>query len=398
MMIYLDNQHSAIVKLNKYKVGALFMEPGTGKSRIAVELAESAHTDAIIWFAPFGSINNSEGIVKEVKKWASKPFTFFAIESFSNSDRLYLEVLELVQSKNCFLVLDESLKVKNWEAKRTKRLIKISGYCEYKLILNGTPLSKNILDLWAQMEFLSPRILSMSLTKFKNTFCEYTTVSKKIGNSYLKKEWINKYHNIDYLYALIQNYVFESKLNLVIQQKWETIDFQICDDEFLKYTWLKDTYLDNEVLEIKNNNIFLEMATKMQHVYAVSDQKFQKIDSIILKHGIENIVVFTKFVLSKSTLCIKYPNLMVLSYQKESMSLNLQSKHVTVFFEYTWDYATVEQAVHRTFRNGQNNHCFFYRLKSNTGLDAMIEKNISNKKSMLDYLRFTSTNQLKKDL
>lgn len=48
-----------------------------------------------------------------------------------------------VQLHKTFIVCDESLKIKNWDAKRTKRIVQLGSYTEYKLILNGTPLSRN---------------------------------------------------------------------------------------------------------------------------------------------------------------------------------------------------------------------------------------------------------------
>ncbi|MCT7794652.1 MAG: DEAD/DEAH box helicase family protein [Lactobacillus crispatus] len=47
------NQKKAIEKLEKLRVGALFMEPGTGKTRTAVELINSSKTDYVLFLVPF---------------------------------------------------------------------------------------------------------------------------------------------------------------------------------------------------------------------------------------------------------------------------------------------------------------------------------------------------------
>jgi superfamily II DNA or RNA helicase len=54
MTALLDNQLNAISKLQKLKVGALFMEPGTGKTRSAFEIIKSIPGNPyILWLTPF---------------------------------------------------------------------------------------------------------------------------------------------------------------------------------------------------------------------------------------------------------------------------------------------------------------------------------------------------------
>ena len=86
-----------------------------------------------------------------------------------------MELLNGVESAQVpMVIVDESLKVKNAEAKRTRRILEVGKRAEWKLVLNGTPVSRNLLDMWPQMEFLSPKILGMSLTEYKNTFTKWT--------------------------------------------------------------------------------------------------------------------------------------------------------------------------------------------------------------------------------
>ncbi|EDO0474272.1 helicase SNF2, partial [Listeria monocytogenes] len=87
-MTLLDNQKKAFIKLKKYKVGALFMKPGSGKTRVACELINDAKPDYVLWITPFQTKENLE---IEINKWGYKfPQEIIGIESLSNSDRLYL--------------------------------------------------------------------------------------------------------------------------------------------------------------------------------------------------------------------------------------------------------------------------------------------------------------------
>lgn len=405
MEALLDKQFSAIEKLQLYKVGALFMEPGTGKSRTAIELVRSVNdVDYVLCLAPFRSINpliEGTGIKDEVAKWGGFDCEteFIGIETLSSSSRTYLNIYSKLETKKrAFIIVDESLKIKNFEAQRTKRIVELGKLVEYKLILNGTPLSRNLLDIWAQMEFLSPKILNMGTAEYKNTFCEWTKVTKRIGNKVFTKEWINKYHNVDYLFKLIGHYVYEADLDLEIQQQYIDVSYIVDDEAKAEYKRLKEKYLDNEMLLAMNNNIFLEMTQKMQHTYCCTEDKFDVVKRIIESNNAEKIIIYCKYIASREECKKRFPNVTVLSIQSESMSLNLQSKNITIFFDKTWDYANRKQGKHRTYRTGQLETCMFYDLTGNVGLEDLINKNVEKKQSLLDYFKSKSINELKKEL
>ena len=351
MQTLLSNQSDAIDKLQRLKVGALFMEPGTGKTRTAIELVKSVESDYVLWLTPFQTKDNLRA---ELAKWGMINVSIHGIESLSSSDILFLNLTtELKSAERPFIVVDESLKIKNWEAKRTKRILELGKLSTYKLILNGTPISRNILDVWAQMEFLSPSILNMSMAEFKNTFCEYTKISRRSGSKVVSKEIIKKYHNIEYLYSIIHHYVYESNLELQIKQQYVELEYSITDEMREQYNELKRKYLDDEKLQFLRNNIFLELTQKMQHLYCCAPQKFELLDKVVKMHGVENVIVFTKYISSNQMVSEKFKGLKVLSYQKDSLGLNLQQFKVTVFFDKIWDYALRMQATRRTFRAGQ---------------------------------------------
>jgi hypothetical protein len=270
----------------------------------------------------------------------------------------------------------------------------------YKLILNGTPLSKSLMDLWSQMQFLSPEILRMSSAEFKSTFCCTTTVTKYFGRSYkpYSKEWITGYENIDYLYSLIRHYVFEADLRLNVRQIFSDIYYSIDQESSEEYYRLKDKYLDNETLLWKNNNIFLEMTQKMQHVYCCSSEKFERVKNLLAEIGEEQTIIYCKYIRSQEECRKAFPNVRVLSYQKESLGLNLQAYCNIIYWDKVWDYALLEQSGHRTFRVGQEQDCRYWSLTGNVGLEKLIDDNIKKKMDMLSYFKNKTKEELKVEL
>lgn len=405
-MKLLSNQLEAEIKLLPRKVGALFMEPGTGKTRVAIDLVNSVpNVDLVAWVGPLNTIRPKAGlpsIIDEINRWGgfNANVAYAGIESLQSSDRIYLELRNrIAAASNPFIIVDESLKIKNADAKRTKRMMDLSDLAENKLILNGTPLSKNLLDLKPQMDFLSRKILTMSDAEFKNTFCEYKRISKSMGGQRTyTKEFIVGYENIDYLYSLIRHYVYECDLNLQIKQYYSELKYNLDEESLKEYQYLKEKYLDNEMLQWKNNNIFLEMTQKMQHAYCCTPEKFEVLDQHFRQFDESRSIIFCKYVASREA-CEKYfKKATVLSYQKESLGLNLQHLNHTVYFDKIWDLALRTQAGHRTFRTGNEYDCTYLDLTGNVGLEKLIDTNIIKKVEMTEYFKGKTKEEIKAEL
>lgn len=381
----LDSQKGAIGKLSQLKVGALYMEAGTGKTRAALELLKTLpELDYVLWLTPFRTKQN---LSEELKKWGGIDADIVGIETISSSDREFLRLHRNLtkHGKTAAVVVDESLKIKNLDAIRTKRIIELGKMAEYRLILNGTPVSRNLLDVWAQMEFLSPKILKMDLAEFKNTFCEYTTITKRFTRNLVKKrEWINKYHNVEHLYALIRPYVYECNLDLEIGKQYINVDFKLSDAEMERYNFIKNEYLNDEKLQYLNNNIFLEMTQKMQNGYTNSEEKYQFLDQFLRENNPKKVLIFRKYLSADTELRKRHPKLRVLSIQSESMGLNLQDYDTIIVWDKTWDYALIKQMRHRIWRTGQKNTCRFINLNGNVGLEKLIIKSNDKKKTLLE--------------
>jgi len=396
--VFLNSQIRAVDKLNKVKCGALFMEAGTGKTRATMELVKTTDADYVLWFTPF---QTKENLRTEIAKWGGLMCDIVGIESISNSDRIYLEYYnKLVSAKNAFLICDESLKIKNPDAKRTQRLLKMSELAEYRMVLNGTPLSRNLLDLWSQMQFLSPKILKMRLSQFKKAFVEYIEVtyhSSGYGRPY-SKEFIKKYHNIDYLYELIEPFIFESKLSLSVGQQHIDLAYSLTDEEKKEHDELKKKYLNDEYLIARKNNIFLEITQKMQHNYSLSPEKFNIVDSLLKNEDKSKFLIYAKYVDTQEKLRNHYNEVQVMSMQKHSYGFNLQDYNKIIFWDKTWDYAHRDQTERRIYREGQKNDCTYYDLTGDVGLEKMINQNIEKKRSLLDIFSKKTTEQLKAEL
>lgn len=63
---------------------------------------------------------------------------------------------ELMDTRPTMMVLDESARIKNPKAKRTKRVLAAGRYAPYRRVLSGTPVTNSPFDCYTQVRFLDP--------------------------------------------------------------------------------------------------------------------------------------------------------------------------------------------------------------------------------------------------
>jgi SNF2 family DNA or RNA helicase len=215
----LAHQRAAAEKMLSTRVGALFMDMGTGKSRTAIELAAARQDriDKVVWFT---LVSLKETVRHEIKKHTTATdadiclfdqrtsdaaipaagWYVIGLESMGSSSRVTLAVNKLVTTRT-MVIVDESSYIKGHRAKRTNRVTALAERARYRLILTGTPISQGVQDLFSQMRFLSPRILGYrSWYSFARNHLEYS--DRYLG-------LIVNTHNEEWLAAKIQPYVYQ---------------------------------------------------------------------------------------------------------------------------------------------------------------------------------------------
>lgn len=373
------NQAEAVEKFRRLKVGALFMACGTGKTQAAVSIINGVDdVDLLYWLCPCRVKDN---LRDELAKCACKyNARIVGIESIGCSDRIFTEELNTLQNAGrVFLVCDESIKVKNLRAKRTKRILTMAQYSDYRLILNGTPVTKNIIDIYAQMQFLSDKILPYTFNTFRDKYCKYYQVIKGLR---IKKTIITGYANVDHLLSVIRPYVYQCNLELKINKRYFTEPWSMNKEERKAYDDLK-IELMQEYINYEGEINMLAVFSRLQHSYAICADKFRVADEIID----DKTIVFCKYKISEAEVLKRYPNVKVMTYGKGSFGLNLQKYRRIVFFDKTFDYAFREQSEGRIYRNGQKLDCEYFDLTGDIGLEGLIDKCIANKEELINHFK-----------
>lgn len=436
-----EYQSKAVDKLSKLKVGALYMEQGTGKTRTALEIIKNkidkGKAEVILWLCPCSVKNNlKEDIEKHTGDLPTENNIIIrGIESLSSSDRLYLQLLELVKNYKVYLIVDESNLVKNKLAIRTERIIEISSFCKYKMILNGTPISKNEADLFAQWHILDWRILGYkSFYSFAANHLEYKKVRLPSGRE-ITTDQIIRVLNVDYLTEKIAPYTYQIKKDEVLKdlkpKKYHMRYFCLDDLQEDEYYETKELFLFN-VVDWRSETIF-KLFSALQHITSgkrilsapekrmrtekmytwENNPRIQCLKRVIEEIGNDKCIIFAKyhdeikdikFLLDSMNKTfveftgeirpkqrqqnrIEFKNhvqFMLANKQCGAYGLNLQFCHNIIFYSNDFDLATRLQAEDRVHRIGQEKTVNIYDICCEYTIDVFIANCLQNKSNLLD--------------
>jgi len=185
-----EHQKTALKKSWAAESYGLFMEMGTGKSKVLVDniamLYDRGAIRGALIVAPKGVYKNWDQIEFPVHMPEHVEYTKVLWEAnltkkkqfeldtlFDGKDNLKILIMNVEAFStekgldfahsflNIFLGraligIDESTTIKNPTAKRTKNILKIGNLAKYRRILTGSPVTKSPLDLYSQCEFLDP--------------------------------------------------------------------------------------------------------------------------------------------------------------------------------------------------------------------------------------------------
>lgn len=112
-----------------------------------------------------------------------------------NVDNFKRYVGRFLRRRRCLVAIDESDCVSDRGAKRSKVVRAIARYAPIRRILTGTPVDESPIDLYAQLEFLSPDILGFpSFYAYRAFVAVYASERTRGGRTYPK---LLGYRNLD---------------------------------------------------------------------------------------------------------------------------------------------------------------------------------------------------------
>jgi SNF2 family DNA or RNA helicase len=201
-----DHQQKALEESFDKPYYGLFMEMGTGKTKVLLDTVGILHhnhkIEGVLIIAPKSvytvwvknEIPTHYPFVEEsdIVSWSNAntiknrlaqerlftrngKFKIFVmnVEALSRGNG-FATAKEFLNKFKCLMAIDESSKIKNPGADRTKNILKLKDLAPYRRILTGTPVTNSPLDVYTQLEFLDKSILGhSSYYTFRNRYCVF---------------------------------------------------------------------------------------------------------------------------------------------------------------------------------------------------------------------------------
>jgi len=435
----MPHQFPAVTKMIGSTIGALFVDMGLGKTRTSFELVyrRLSKIDKVVYFCP---VSLKETVRQEILKHTdctdSDIYVFgdktnernipaalwyiIGIESMSSSTRMILAANKLITAKT-FVILDESSYIKGHDSKRTTRITAMSARSRYRLILTGTPLSQGVVDLYAQMRFLSPKILGYnSFYSFAANHLEY---SEKFPGRIVRS------HNTKYLAAKTKPYVYqitkEECLDLP-RKLYETRYCYMTDEQAHEYWLAKEEFMMQLDREDFDSTTIFNMFTALQEIacgfwnsrvgrkFKLLEFEHDRIETLmyVVAEISENekIIIWAKFQYDihgiTKALTDKYGKDSVALFhggikERERAAqvelfrgsarffvstpscgghgLTLNESHYVIFYNNGFKYSERIQAEDRCHRIGQKYPVTYIDIQCSCGIDERIAKALSDK-------------------
>ena len=268
-----------LVALNENKInGILADEMGLGKTIQTIALFAYLAINKGNW-GPHLIIVPTTIIVNweiEFKKWCPsfkilsyfgsqkerklKRYGWFRQNSFHvciTSYKLVIQDYSIFKRKRWeYIVLDEAQNIKNFKSKRWQMLLNF--HARRKLLLTGTPLQNDIMEIWSYLHFLMPNLFYSNI-EFREWF--HTQFYNAIhNNAALNKQIITSLHSI------LRPFLLRRLKKDVEKQLPEKIEHVVYCELSRRQKYLYDEYINTDMTQntLKKNDYFSIMNVLMQ--------------------------------------------------------------------------------------------------------------------------------------
>ena len=433
-------KHALNLSIKKGSI-ALFLEMGIGKTAIVLFLISyhfrKSNISKVLLIAP-KAVSTSYTWQAESALWGYTDDLL--ITSIHGTDKQKVEQLRQPAQiviinpealpffvRNCedldafdMLVLDESHLFKSHSSNRFKIIQSVLPQFKYRILLSGTPMPKDYLDLWAQIYILDDgKALHKRFSHYVNEY--FHKSNARPWNKWLKDGASNLINNkIKHLTLTMlgKNYVDVPEIeyidHIIIQNSQFKKDYKAFRKELITKDISSDlSQLDvgvlyNKLLQFCNGAVYDEN----KKVHVKHNLKLHALKEIINKHPNDNILLAYRFKFEKDLIkkhfktAVDYKEkdsilnwnkgdikLLIANMKSLSFGVNLQrGGHVIVWFSGAYEYANYHQFNARLHRKGQKNKVAIYRLQIEKGEDqrafTVMDRKLSTQSNFKDFLNY----------
>lgn len=325
------------------------------------------------------------------------------------------------------IIADESQRIKTHDAAQSKAMHQLGDQARYKLILSGTPVQNNAIDIYSQYRFLDPTVFGKNFYQFRNRYA--------IMGGFNRRQIVG-YKDMDDLIRREHSIAFritkEEAIDLP-EQTFEVRHIQMDKKLADLYQRIKrDSYAEIETGGQITATTVLTKLLRLQQLAGgflvtddaakpqlVSTAKLEALSDIVQDYvvdGGKKLVIFARFIpevkaiieLAKKELpsgkkavaiygdikkedrgaIVKQfqtdPDTVVFVGQIDTAGtgVTLTAADTCVYYSKNFNYAAYEQSLSRIHRIGQRNTCTYIDLVMEKTVDEMINRALAKKEDI----------------
>lgn len=338
-------------------------------------------------------------------------------------------IFEALQDYDADLIIcDESQRIKTHDASQSKAMHSLGDKARYKMILSGTPVQNEAIDIFSQYRFLDPTIFGYNFFAFRNRYCVMGGFNRKQIVKYKDLDLlIRKEHSIAYRVTKdealdLPEQTFENRYIPLPKKEREVYD-RIRRDS---YAELQDggkitaTTVLTKLLRLQQFTGGFLVEDDADRPRLVSRGKLDALEDILEDYVVEGkkkLVIFARFLAEIheiEALCDKVlrragmnavaiygeikkedrggivqqfqtdPKTTVFIGQIDTAGtgITLTAADTCVYYSVNFNFATYDQSKSRIHRIGQRNSCLYIHLVAENTVDETILKALAKKEDL----------------
>ena len=360
--------------------------------------------------------------LNELENWPFKALRIAVINYESTHRDGIFEALATY--KPDLIVCDESQRIKNPSAAQSKALHKLGDAAPFRMILSGTPVQNNAVDLYSQYRFLDPAIYGANFYAFKNRYCIMGGYGQHQIVGYRNMdELVEKEHSVAYRVTkeecldlpqqtFINRYVqFTDAEQAIYEQLRKSSFLELETGENVTATTILTMYL--RLMQLTGGFLTADESTRPKQVNTAKlDALADIVDDYVVDAG-KKLVIFARFRAEIAAIenllrlrKIQYGSIygdvpmeergkivedfqanpdtkvFVAQIQTAGLGITLHAASTAVFYSYDYNYANYAQALARIHRIGQRLPVTYIHLVVDGSIDEKILAALDNKEDM----------------
>lgn len=363
--------------------------------------------------------------LKALNELENRPFKALRIAVINYESTHREGIFEaLAAYKPDLIVCDESQRIKNPSAAQSKALHKLGDAAPFRMILSGTPVQNNAVDLYSQYRFLDPAVYGANFYAFKNRYCIMGGYGQHQIVGYRNMdELVEKEHSVAYRVTkeecldlpqqtFINRYVqFTDAEQAIYEQLRKSSFLELETGENVTATTILTMYL--RLMQLTGGFLTADESTRPKQVNTAKlDALADIVDDYVVDAG-KKLVIFARFRAEIAAIenllrlrKIQYGSIygdvpmeergkivedfqanpdtkvFVAQIQTAGLGITLHAASTAVFYSYDYNYANYAQALARIHRIGQRLPVTYIHLVVDGSIDEKILAALENKEDM----------------